>query len=100
MTSERREELKRPVEEPGVTVKSRFCESGTGRVVCASIISRRLARRKMEPTEAVRAARDRAADTDDKAELKRAGSEGWNPSVFNVARIPDMSQRVDEVTSS
>ena len=76
MTSARREELKRPVEEPGVTVKSRFCESGTGRVVWASILSRRLARRKMEPAEAVLAARDRAADTDDKAELKRAGSEG------------------------
>ena len=33
ITSARREELKRPVEEPGVTVRSRFWESGTGRVV-------------------------------------------------------------------
>ena len=62
-----------------MTVKSRFCYSGTGRVVWASRFSLLLALTKVEPEAAVRAWRDKAADTEDKAELKRAGSEGWNP---------------------
>ena len=76
ITSARREELKSPEEEPGETVRSRFWESGIGRVVWANILSRRLALRNTEHEEAVRAALDRAAETEDKAELKSAGSEG------------------------
>ena len=45
-------------------------------MVWAIKLSRRLARRKPEPAAAVRAWRDNAAETGDRAVLKRAGSDG------------------------
>ena len=75
-TSARSSKSNRPEDDPGVTVRSRFCVSGTGRVVWASKLSLRLALTNVEPAAAVRACLDKAAETDDRAELKRAGSEG------------------------
>ena len=69
-------------------------------MVWASRLSLRLALTNVEPAAAVRAWRDKAAETEDRAELKRAGSEGWNPSLFNMARMPDISPRDEDVTSS
>ena len=99
-TCETTSESNKPEDDPGVTVRSRFCVSGTGRVVWASRLFLRLALTNVEPAAAVRACRDKAAETEDRAELKRAGSEGWNPSLFNMARMPDISQRDEDVTSS
>ena len=65
-----------PEDVPGDVVRERFWDSGTGRVVCVSKLSRRLARIKSEPAAEERAWRDRAAETEERAELKRARSEG------------------------
>ena len=45
-------------------------------MVWASKLSRRLARMKSEPAAAERAWRDKAAETEERAVLKRAGSDG------------------------
>ena len=75
-TSERSPESNNPEDVPGEVVKERFWDSGTGRVVCASKLSRRLGRMKSEPAAAERAWRDKAAETEERAVLKRAGSDG------------------------
>ena len=54
-TSARSSESNRPKEDPGVTVRSRFWVSGTGRVVWASRLSLRLALTNVDPAAAIRA---------------------------------------------
>ena len=75
-TSAKSPESNSPEDVPGDVVRERFWDSGTGRVVSASKLSRRLARIKSEPAAEERAWRDKAAETEERAELKRAGSHG------------------------
>ena len=68
--------------------------------MCARRESRRLARINVEQEAEERACCDKVAEAEDKAALKSAGSEGWKPSRFSIASIPDNSQRDLEVISS
>ena len=86
--------------EPGAVVRDRRCASGSGTEVWDKRFSLLLERKKVEPAAAERACRDIAADTEDRAALNKVGSEGWKLSRFSIARIPDISQRDEEVISS
>ena len=63
-------------------------------------LSLRLARTKDAPAEAERACCDRDTETEDRAVLKSVWSDGWQPSRFSMASIPDINQRDEDIISS